>query len=44
MIAVPFYCPFCGESDIRPAEPSGWWCESCDRRFQLSEIHVGDPT
>ena len=25
--AVPFYCPFCGEQDIRPAEPPG-----CDVR------------
>ncbi|GIU97735.1 MAG: hypothetical protein KatS3mg013_1538 [Actinomycetota bacterium] len=33
--AVPFYCPFCGEEDLRPAEPSGWWCPSCDRRFAL---------
>ena len=26
--AVPFYCPFCGEQSIRPADPSGWRCES----------------
>ena len=25
--AVPFYCPFCGEQDLRPADPSGWRCE-----------------
>ena len=21
--AVPFYCPFCGEQDLRPDDPSG---------------------
>ena len=39
--AVPFYCPFCGEQTIRPADPQGWRCESCDRGFELSEITVG---
>lgn len=33
--------PFCGEPTIRPADPSGWRCESCDRTFELSLVHVG---
>ncbi|MDH4112182.1 MAG: hypothetical protein OEV60_05770 [Actinomycetota bacterium] len=41
--AVPFYCPFCGEQDIRPDDGSdrAWRCESCDRRFELAAITVG---
>lgn len=34
--AVPFYCPFCGEPTVRPTDPSGWRCETCDRTFELS--------
>ncbi len=41
MKPVPFYCPFCGETDLRPTEPSGWRCDSCDRVFQLTEVSVG---
>jgi predicted RNA-binding Zn-ribbon protein involved in translation (DUF1610 family) len=45
--AVPFYCPFCGEQEIRPAEaPVGgegapWRCESCDRVFTVSLVAIG---
>jgi predicted RNA-binding Zn-ribbon protein involved in translation (DUF1610 family) len=46
--AVPFYCPFCGEQDIRPsdagAEGGGaapWRCESCDRVFTLALVAIG---
>jgi predicted RNA-binding Zn-ribbon protein involved in translation (DUF1610 family) len=42
--AVPFYCPFCGEQDIRPADPAGWRCESCERVFELSLVRVGGET
>jgi predicted RNA-binding Zn-ribbon protein involved in translation (DUF1610 family) len=42
--AVPFYCPFCGEQDIRPADPAGWRCESCERIFELSLVRVGGDT
>jgi transposase-like protein len=33
--AVPFYCPYCGEEDLRPAaEPqSAWRCADCQRAF-----------
>ena len=34
--AVPFYCPFCGEQDLVPAEPAGWRCEVCLRTFELT--------
>ena len=39
--AVPFYCPFCGEQALRPADPAGWRCESCARVFELSLLWVG---
>ncbi len=41
--AVPFYCPFCGEQDIRPddAAAAAWRCESCERGFELTAITVG---
>ena len=42
--AVPFYCPFCGEQDLRPDDPSGWRCLVCDRRFELTVTGVGEPT
>lgn len=39
--AVPFYCPFCGEQDIRPSEEAGWTCESCARTFDLQLLRIG---
>jgi ribosomal protein L37AE/L43A len=39
--AVPFYCPFCGEQELRPAEPKGWRCESCARVFTLTTERIG---
>jgi len=50
--AVPFYCPFCGEQDIRPADPvadtavaaggeAPWRCGSCDRVFALALVAIG---
>ena len=42
--AVPFYCPFCGEQDLRPSDPSGWRCEACERRFELTFLGVGEGT
>jgi predicted RNA-binding Zn-ribbon protein involved in translation (DUF1610 family) len=34
---VPFYCPYCGEPDLRPSGPDGgaWQCTSCARAFKL---------
>ncbi|NYI03267.1 hypothetical protein [Allostreptomyces psammosilenae] len=36
--AVPFYCPFCGEEDLRPSEAGhgAWECGDCARAFRLS--------
>jgi transposase-like protein len=44
--AAPFYCPYCGEEDLRPyAERHGaWWCASCRRAWSLSLIGTGTPT
>ena len=39
--AVPFYCPFCGEQELRPADPEGWRCEVCGRTFVLELVSVG---
>ena len=38
--AVPFYCPFCGEEDLRPHEEThgGWHCRSCTRVFSLKLV------
>jgi ribosomal protein L37AE/L43A len=33
---APFYCPYCGEEDLRPQEDHGSWaCRSCRRVFVL---------
>lgn len=34
---VPFYCPYCGEEDLRPATaaPGSWQCGTCARAFEL---------
>jgi ribosomal protein L37AE/L43A len=39
---VPFYCPYCGEQDLRPAGPEGgaWQCTSCARAFELRFVGV----
>jgi hypothetical protein len=45
--ATPYLCPFCGEEDLRPAEPPAdqpggtpaeprWHCRSCLRLFSLT--------
>lgn len=35
--AAPFYCPYCGDEDLRPNESGhgAWECASCNRAFQL---------
>ena len=35
---APFYCPYCGEEDLRPAETGGWSCSSCLRVFELHYV------
>ena len=45
--AVPFYCPYCGDEDLRPAEdgPHGaWYCAACLRMFALKMIGIGVPS
>ncbi|RMI41741.1 hypothetical protein [Streptomyces triticirhizae] len=36
--AAPFYCPYCGEEDLRPSEAGhgAWECADCNRAFRLS--------
>lgn len=41
--AAPFYCPYCGDEDLRPSEeeaPRGtgatWECSACNRAFTLA--------
>lgn len=41
--AAPFYCPFCGEQDLRPSEPAGWRCRTCERLFEVTLLGVGGP-
>ena len=47
--AVPFYCPYCGEEDLRPAPRTEkvpgapWWCAGCLRTFVVSFVGVGVP-
>jgi hypothetical protein len=44
--AVPFYCPYCGEEDLRPSEAAhgAWWCSSCLRTFTLKMLGIGVPS
>ena len=38
---MPFYCPFCGDEDLRPHEDAGhgaWHCRSCTRVFTLKLV------
>ncbi|MBA0052086.1 hypothetical protein E0L36_14605 [Streptomyces sp. AJS327] len=41
--AAPFYCPYCGDEDLRPSEAAtgraagaSWECAACNRAFALS--------
>ncbi|MFN2389193.1 MAG: Insertion element protein [Actinomycetota bacterium] len=43
--AAPFFCPYCGEQELEPSGgPSGWYCSSCDRRFDLRFDGLGERT
>ncbi|MER6396798.1 MULTISPECIES: hypothetical protein [unclassified Kitasatospora] len=35
--AAPFFCPYCGDEDLRPSEAGhgAWECHGCRRAFQL---------
>jgi transposase-like protein len=43
--AVPFYCPYCGDEDLRPLSDSHgtWWCQSCRRAWSLKLLGTGKP-
>jgi len=41
--ATPFYCLFCGDEDLRPAEDEGWLCASCRRVFTVKFIGLRLP-
>lgn len=42
--AQPFYCPYCGEQDIRPAsEQRVYHCRTCDRLWELRYLRLGNP-
>jgi ribosomal protein L37AE/L43A len=42
---VPFFCPYCGEEDLRPAgeEAGEWECSACARSFRLAFVAVVRP-
>lgn len=43
MRAVPFYCPYCAEQSIEPAgDGPDYYCESCDRRFEVTFKGFGE--
>jgi hypothetical protein len=39
--AQAFYCPYCGEQDLRPLADEGWRCVVCDRRFEVRFVGLG---
>jgi hypothetical protein len=38
--AVPYYCPYCGDEDLRPHEDvhGAWECRACLRAFSLKML------
>jgi predicted RNA-binding Zn-ribbon protein involved in translation (DUF1610 family) len=38
--ATPFYCPYCGDEDLRPHGDKGgsWHCRGCARVFTLKFV------
>jgi transposase-like protein len=43
--AVPLYCPYCGEEDLRPHEdpPAAWACAGCQRVFVVHFVGLVVP-
>jgi len=35
--AVPFHCPYCGDTNLWPRE-GGWECRSCLRAFSVTML------
>jgi transposase-like protein len=44
--ATPFYCPYCGDEDLRPEEEphAAWLCGSCRRVFTVKFVGLNLPT
>ncbi len=42
MRAVPFYCPYCAEQSLEPLDAGRYYCGSCDRRFELKFLGLGE--
>ena len=40
--AVHFHCPYCGDTDLFPAE-AGWECRSCLRAFTVKLLGLVRP-
>jgi ribosomal protein L37AE/L43A len=42
---VPFFCPYCGEENLRPASSDAgeWECRACSRGFSLKFVAVVRP-
>jgi ribosomal protein L37AE/L43A len=34
--ATPFFCPFCGEEELRPQPENRWHCRTCRRLFSVT--------
>ncbi|MER7754066.1 hypothetical protein [Kitasatospora sp. NPDC097643] len=43
--AAPFFCPYCGDEDLRPSEAGhgAWECHGCRRAFQLKFLGLLSP-
>ena len=43
--AVPFYCPYCGDEDLRPhgVTHGEWECRACLRGFSLKYLGMFHP-
>ncbi|MFE3649290.1 hypothetical protein ACFXPZ_03645 [Streptomyces sp. NPDC059101] len=48
--AAPFYCPYCGDEDLRPSEEeasrgagAAWECRACSRAFRLKFLGLLAP-
>ena len=37
---APYYCPYCGDEDLRPSEQGHgtWECRSCARAFTVKFV------
>jgi predicted RNA-binding Zn-ribbon protein involved in translation (DUF1610 family) len=44
--ATPFYCPYCGDEDLRPEEEphAAWLCSGCRRVFTVKFVGLHLPS